>query len=92
MALALSLITSSNAILRRRDPRAALWWVGVAWVMPFVGSLLSDRQAYAYLPRSVSYLPSWAEFLLLIERAGFSRVSRQQLSGGIAQLIVAYRE
>jgi len=61
-------------------------------VVPFVGSLLSDRQAYAYLPRSVSYLPSWAEFLSLIERAGFSRVSRRQLSGGIAQLIVAYRE
>jgi demethylmenaquinone methyltransferase / 2-methoxy-6-polyprenyl-1,4-benzoquinol methylase len=61
-------------------------------VVPFLGSLLSDRQAYAYLPRSVSYLPGWAEFLLLIEQAGFSRVSHQQLSGGIAQLIVAYRE
>jgi cardiolipin synthase len=40
LAFTLSVITSSHAIVRRRDPRAALWWTGVAWVMPFFGSLL----------------------------------------------------
>ncbi len=38
VAFCLSIITSSHAILRRRDPRAALWWIGVAWMMPFFGS------------------------------------------------------
>src|SRR6185312_1788702 len=40
IAFCLSVITSSHAILKRRDPRAALWWTAVAWVMPFFGSLL----------------------------------------------------
>jgi demethylmenaquinone methyltransferase/2-methoxy-6-polyprenyl-1,4-benzoquinol methylase len=61
-------------------------------VVPFLGGLLSDRQAYAYLPRSVSYLPSPKDFALLIEQAGFQQVVRHQLSGGIAQLIVAHRK
>ena len=61
-------------------------------VVPFVGGLLSDKQAYAYLPKSVSYLPSPAEFRGIIEQVGFQRVVRQPLSGGIAQLIVAQRE
>lgn len=61
-------------------------------VVPFVGGLLSDRQAYAYLPRSVSYLPSLPEFRVMIEQAGFEQVVRYPLSGGIAQLIVAHRK
>lgn len=61
-------------------------------VVPFVGGLLSDRQAYAYLPRSVSYLPSPSEFRFIIEQAGFQQVVRHPLSGGIAQLIVAQRK
>ncbi|MBM4254581.1 MAG: ubiquinone/menaquinone biosynthesis methyltransferase [Deltaproteobacteria bacterium] len=60
-------------------------------VVPFVGGLLSDRQAYAYLPKSVSYLPSPSEFRAMIEQAGFQQVVRHPLSGGIAQLIVAQR-
>jgi demethylmenaquinone methyltransferase/2-methoxy-6-polyprenyl-1,4-benzoquinol methylase len=61
-------------------------------VVPFLGALLSDRQAYTYLPRSVSYLPSPSEFSVMIEQAGFQQVMRHQLSGGIAQLIVARRK
>lgn len=60
-------------------------------VVPFVGGLLSDRQAYAYLPKSVTYLPSPSEFRVMIEQAGFQQVVRHSLSGGIAQLIVARR-
>jgi len=61
-------------------------------VVPFLGALLSDSQAYAYLPRSVSYLPSPSEFTLIVEQAGFQQIVRHQLSGGIAQLIVAHRK
>lgn len=60
-------------------------------VVPRVGGLLSDRAAYAYLPRSVSYLPPPAEMLAQLASAGFERVDRAQLSTGITQLITATR-
>jgi demethylmenaquinone methyltransferase/2-methoxy-6-polyprenyl-1,4-benzoquinol methylase len=61
-------------------------------IVPFLGSLLSDRQAYAYLPESVSYLPEDPELLRIIEAAGFRQVTKQRLSGGIAQLVTAVRK
>lgn len=60
-------------------------------VVPKLGSLLSDRQAYAYLPRSVSYLPEPPVMLRMLSQAGFSNVNREQLSGGISQLLTATR-
>jgi cardiolipin synthase len=36
--VACALAAGTHAILRRRDPRAALWWVGVAFVVPFLGA------------------------------------------------------
>lgn len=61
-------------------------------VVPAVGSLLSSRQAYRYLPQSVAYLPPAPELAALIAGAGFRDVKREALSGGIAQLITATRE
>ena len=60
-------------------------------VVPWVGGLLSDRDAYQYLPRSVAYLPDRAELLALITDAGFVEVGKESLSGGIAQLLTATR-
>ena len=60
-------------------------------VVPWVGGLLSDRDAYQYLPRSVAYLPDRAELLALIADAGFFEVCKERLSGGIAQLLTATR-
>ena len=60
-------------------------------VVPRIGGLLSDGDAYRYLPRSVAYLPEPAELVAMVERAGFSGVRRTLLSGGIAQLITATR-
>ena len=60
-------------------------------VVPWVGGLLSDRDAYQYLPRSVAYLPDRAELLALIADAGFVEVGKESLSGGIAQLLTATR-
>ena len=60
-------------------------------LVPFLGSLLSDRQAYAYLPESVSYLPEETELLRIIEAAGFRQAAKRRLSGGIAQLVTAIR-
>ena len=60
-------------------------------LVPIIGGLLSDRDAYAYLPRSVSYLPDPAAMASKLEAAGLTNVSRRQLSGGIAQLLTARR-
>ncbi|MEZ5380960.1 MAG: ubiquinone/menaquinone biosynthesis methyltransferase [Microthrixaceae bacterium] len=60
-------------------------------VVPFIGGLFSDADAYAYLPRSVEYLPNPGDTLALIAAAGFDRAHHRQLSGGIAQLFTATR-
>ena len=60
-------------------------------VVPLIGGLLSDREAYAYLPRSVSYLPEPAELTQMVADAGFNNVERTQLTFGITQLITGTR-
>jgi demethylmenaquinone methyltransferase/2-methoxy-6-polyprenyl-1,4-benzoquinol methylase len=60
-------------------------------VVPRIGALLSDRDAYRYLPKSVAYLPEPAALLDQVTAAGFESVGRQLLSGGITQLITATR-
>ena len=58
-------------------------------VVPMLGGLLSDRDAYRYLPESVAYLPSWEDLRDGLEASGFSEVRRRRLSAGIAQLLTA---
>jgi demethylmenaquinone methyltransferase/2-methoxy-6-polyprenyl-1,4-benzoquinol methylase len=60
-------------------------------IVPRIGALLSDRAAYSYLPRSVSYLPSSEEMCTMLRSAGFTDVTHRQLSGGLVQLITATR-
>ena len=61
-------------------------------VVPAVGSLLSSRSAYRYLPESVAYLPEAPVLLAQLAEAGFRAIDRTLLSGGIAQLITATRD
>ena len=60
-------------------------------VVPLIGGLLSDRDAYRYLPESVAYLPSSEELIDGLQSAGFVDVRHRPLSAGIAQLITATR-
>ena len=60
-------------------------------VVPLVGGVLSDRTAYAYLPRSTAYLPEPDEMIEMLGDAGFDDARRLPLSGGIAQLILGTR-
>lgn len=60
-------------------------------VVPRIGGLLSDGTAYAYLPRSMAYLPPPAEMLRMLDGAGFPDAGRLPLSGGIAQILVGTR-
>ncbi len=77
----------------RPDNAVMRWGHGVYFnhVVPRVGGLLSDRGAYAYLPRSVSYLPEPDEMLAMLGAAGLAEAERAQLSGGITQLLTAVR-
>jgi demethylmenaquinone methyltransferase/2-methoxy-6-polyprenyl-1,4-benzoquinol methylase len=60
-------------------------------MVPMIGGLLSDREAYAYLPRSMAYLPPVAEMLTAVRDAGFPDAERVPLSGGIAQVLAGTR-
>ncbi len=60
-------------------------------VVPALGALLSDRAAYAYLPKSTQYLPAPSELLELLRRAGFERVEKRGFLLGAVQLITARR-
>ena len=60
-------------------------------VVPLIGAVLSDRDAYRYLPRSMAYLPPGPELAAMLDGAGFAQIERFALSGGIAQLLVGTR-
>lgn len=60
-------------------------------VVPTLGGWLSDRAAYAYLPRSTHYLPPARELLAAIADAGFEAVEKRRLAFGAVQLIRARR-
>lgn len=84
------------ALLEVSEPRNPLlrWGHGVYFgsVVPRIGAVLSDGAAYRYLPRSVAYLPPAGELLDSLRRAGFANADREQLSGGIAQLLTGTRD
>jgi demethylmenaquinone methyltransferase/2-methoxy-6-polyprenyl-1,4-benzoquinol methylase len=60
-------------------------------LVPLVGAVLSDRQAYAYLPASAEYLPAPAALRGMIVTSGFTGVRRRLLGGGAVQLVAACR-
>jgi ubiquinone/menaquinone biosynthesis methyltransferase len=58
------------------------------FVLPTVGSLVSrDREAYAYLARSMKGFYTRTEFEQLGREVGFSEVHGEELSFGIASLV-----
>jgi len=83
------------ALLEVAEPpnRVLRWGHGIYFgrIVPRIGALLSDGDAYRYLPRSVAYLPTADRMLALLDDVGFVRARRDLLSGGIAQLLTASR-
>lgn len=65
-----------------------LWFEGV---VPRIGAVLSDRDAYAYLPRSLAYLPPAPELLQRIAAQGFDDVASRRLLLGAARLVTGVR-
>jgi demethylmenaquinone methyltransferase/2-methoxy-6-polyprenyl-1,4-benzoquinol methylase len=60
-------------------------------VVPFIGGLLSDRKAYAYLPKSTAYLPPRPELVELIRATGFPDAASKLVALGAAQIITGTR-
>ena len=83
------------SLLELAEPEVPLLRAGhklwCTYGVPFVGSLLSDAEAYKYLPRSLSYLPPAAEVVKSLESVGFAAVEHYLLAGGASQLYVATR-
>lgn len=55
-------------------------------VVPLVGGLVSDAQAYRYLPESTVYLPPEAVLREMLAEAGFLAVERETLLLGAVQI------
>ena len=85
-ALALLEVDTPDSAVLRLGHR--LWF---GRMVPLLGGLLSDGDAYRYLPRSVAYLPSPPEPAALLAGAGFTGVRRHRLAGGAAQLLTGAR-
>ena len=83
------------SLLEIAEPRRGLWRLGFRiWfrhVVPFLGSLLSDRAAYHYLPQSTAYLPAAGEIVRMLNQAGFSAVNHRRVLGGLSQQFVGTR-
>jgi demethylmenaquinone methyltransferase/2-methoxy-6-polyprenyl-1,4-benzoquinol methylase len=83
------------AFLEVAEPpnRFLRWGHGVYFgkVVPRIGALLSDGDAYRYLPKSVAYLPEPEALVGLIRAAGFPDAERTLFSGGISQLLTGTR-
>jgi demethylmenaquinone methyltransferase/2-methoxy-6-polyprenyl-1,4-benzoquinol methylase len=83
------------SLLEVAEPRSGLWKAGFRFwfrrVVPFIGSLLSDRAAYHYLPQSTAYLPSAPEIVQMLNDSGFCAVNHRRVMGGLSQQFIATR-
>jgi cardiolipin synthase len=52
----IALLTSSHAILHKRDSRAAVLWIGVIWLVPLLGSILYWLLGVNRVRRMAAYL------------------------------------
>ncbi len=83
------------SFLEVAEPRSGLWRTGFRlWfrhAVPFIGSLVSDRAAYHYLPQSTAYLPTTDEIVSRLNSAGFLAVNHRFVMGGLSQQFLATR-
>jgi demethylmenaquinone methyltransferase / 2-methoxy-6-polyprenyl-1,4-benzoquinol methylase len=82
------------AVLDLAEPRAATRWLQSTWVehvVPRLGALLSDGEAYRYLPASTAYLPDGPTLVGIFRAAGFTDTRRILLGFGAVQLLVGTR-
>jgi demethylmenaquinone methyltransferase / 2-methoxy-6-polyprenyl-1,4-benzoquinol methylase len=80
-------------ILEITNPqRPPLSWFFAFWfdrVVPLLGTLVGDRDAYSYLPESVKRFPLPAELAARMESAGLGEIRYLILGGGIIAIHTA---
>lgn len=61
-------------------------------VIPWLGEQVADdRESYQYLVESIRKFPAQEAFAARIKKAGFSKVTYENLTGGVAALHMAWR-
>ncbi|MGD0832830.1 MAG: ubiquinone/menaquinone biosynthesis methyltransferase [Candidatus Dormibacteria bacterium] len=82
------------AVVDLAEPRPVTRWIQATWmdrVVPRIGALLSDGDAYRYLPASNAYLPDGAALIALFRDAGFPDTRRFLLGFGTVQVVAGTR-
>lgn len=83
------------AVLEVGEPRSPVLRAGHRLyfhrVVPVVGGVLSNRNAYRWLPRSTAYLPASEKLSAMLVERGFADVGVQPLGLGAAQLVTGTR-
>ena len=67
----------------RRPPLSLFFNLGFDRLVPLLGTLAGDREAYSYLPESVKRFPPPEGLALIMDRAGLERIRYTVLAGGI---------
>jgi demethylmenaquinone methyltransferase/2-methoxy-6-polyprenyl-1,4-benzoquinol methylase len=67
----------------QREPLASFYSVWFDRVVPMIGSIAGDSDAYSYLPNSVRTFPEPEALAGLMDTAGFDRIRWLLLAGGI---------
>ncbi|HEX2359121.1 MAG TPA: bifunctional demethylmenaquinone methyltransferase/2-methoxy-6-polyprenyl-1,4-benzoquinol methylase UbiE [Solirubrobacterales bacterium] len=70
----------------RREPLASFYSVWFDRVVPLLGNLAGDPDAYTYLPESVRSFPEPEALAAKLDAAGFERIRWLLLAGGIVAI------
>jgi demethylmenaquinone methyltransferase/2-methoxy-6-polyprenyl-1,4-benzoquinol methylase len=75
----------------QREPLASFYSLWFDRLVPVLGSLAGDQDAYSYLPESVRSFPEPETLAAMIDAAGFSEIRWLLLAGGIIAIHSATR-
>jgi demethylmenaquinone methyltransferase/2-methoxy-6-polyprenyl-1,4-benzoquinol methylase len=75
----------------QREPLATFYSLWFDRLVPVIGSLAGDAEAYSYLPSSVRSFPEPERLAAMIDAAGFERIRWLLLAGGIIAIHSAIR-
>ena len=67
----------------RRPPLSTFFSLWFDRLVPLLGTLAGDRDAYTYLPESVKRFPPPEGLAVIMDRAGLERIRYTVLAGGI---------
>jgi demethylmenaquinone methyltransferase / 2-methoxy-6-polyprenyl-1,4-benzoquinol methylase len=75
----------------RREPMASFYSLWFDRLVPVLGAVAGDQDAYSYLPESVRSFPEPEPLAAMIEGAGFTEIRWLLLAGGIIAIHSATR-